>query len=332
MKKIKFLLLSILIVAILLPFASCSKNHRSLMKIPTQSENFSKEFVDSFFDEYICRDLQLYYLKIEPYEVRIDCDIEGVPDSRNSVDYYFLSTIVDVPRDQFIAVTAYSTFASAVLPFYSAPYVFQRKDAPTPMKDYTISSVSIVGASSIPLNFYTCYYFEREELLNYFEVFLNDQSTIIFSEYTREENLSFVNSLQDSYSRKAPDNIHVYKLGKPSDPVFYYLLFRFEEVENLVWFVPLYWDREENFYYGFSYYDVEVKIGDDGSKEYIYEEYSRLAPISEEAKQIIKGAINLTYPFPQNDTKQTTPDPTDPENTTFPDIKTPDSFLPDESN
>ena len=160
---------------------SCSKNES---RIPKTSDNFTQEFMDVFLMDYCLADPQLYYISMLPYEVRLDLVQSLLPGSPTTI---LISSITNVDQEQFVAVTHYNSIPS--LMGDSSSYVYQRQDAPNPMKDYTIFSISVVGSKSSPRQFVGSSDFEilQKQALNYFEAFIDSEYTEILAEYKAEE-------------------------------------------------------------------------------------------------------------------------------------------------
>lgn len=302
MMKIRRVNVLLILLALVLLLCSCDEASKVLAKIPYTSENFSQEFMDSFDSEYRLYDSNLYYLSANPFEVRTS-DYSGV--FQYDVEALILSTIKDVPKEEFVAVTHFGEFI--LMPGGGRDitcHVYQSKDAPVIMKDYTISSVSIIGWKLPPYwyvgsgssNFNKI----MDQAPNYFETFLESRRTAIVAEYTSDGHPEFIESLKNGYSNSTADKAiylttnTIYRIdeGDPNHEVYYSLLFRFEETDNLVWCVPIVKNRStEEWYYSFGYYEY-VPYTQSGGREYLrYEKVKYHAPISEEAKTIIREAI-----------------------------------------
>lgn len=297
MKHSKLMIVSVILV-VTLCFCSCEEMENA-KRIPETSENFSQEFVDSFVSEYRLYDPQLHYLTAEPYGVRLDASPQNMPQS-SGYSWLLVSPIHNVSKEQFVAVTCYG-FRSNVIGVMPKVRVYQKKDAPVPMKDYTVSSVSVVRTSAYPSNFYSSAIFEdfEKEVLNYMEVFLESKYTEILAEFQLEEDQELIHSLRQSYHHTIPYNLYFNWVCTGEDErrldVGYYLLFRFEETENLVWYVPIYEDDtpERNLYYKYVYYDVTTKTQTDGTEFFSYKENKVFAPISEDVAEILRDLMGI---------------------------------------
>lgn len=251
MKIRKIIILS---MAFVLTFGLCScsvirEENKMLSKIPYTSENFSQEFMDQFDSKYRLYDNNLYYLSANLFEVRTS-DYSGV--FKYDVDTLLISTIENVPRDEFVAVTHRGQQPIMGGRHYYS-HVYQTNYAPVPMRDYTISSVSIIGWKLPPFwyvgsgssNFNKI----MDQAPNYFETFLESRRTAIVAEYTSDDHPEFIESLKNGYSNSTADKAiylttnNIYRIDEgdpnPENTVYYSLLFRFEETDNLVWCVPI---------------------------------------------------------------------------------------------
>ena len=285
----------ILLFAMVLTLFSCSKNES---RIPKTSDNFTQEFMDVFLMDYCLADPQLYYISMLPYEVRLDLVQSLLPGSPTTI---LISSITNVDQEQFVAVTHYNSIPS--LMGDSSSYVYQRQDAPNPMKDYTIFSISVVGSKSSPRQFVGSSDFEilQKQALNYFEAFIDSEYTEILAEYKAEVFSTLVTSLRESYNNTSPNDLSVNQIftcdegdTRRETAVYYYLLFKFKETDSLVWFVPIFIDNitGEQLYYGYDYYDTTLKTTEAGEKYLHYEKISVLAPISDEIALILRDVIH----------------------------------------
>lgn len=127
----KKLLVLLVILVLCIQLFSCNRN-----RLPLTSDNFSKDFVNSFSDNYRLVDPQLAYVTASPWEVEIKAKDD------QDADRLYLSLIDNVDKAQFISVTErYDVYMGA--PGYSL-FVYQAQNAPTPMKDWTIKSIKIL--------------------------------------------------------------------------------------------------------------------------------------------------------------------------------------------
>jgi hypothetical protein len=276
--KIITLIITFLMVFVLaLELCSCSKK----TKLPHTSDNFSQEFMDSFMLEYRLYDSNLYYTSRNAFEVELrnikiyDPEILG---NARIVEQLHIASIKNVSEEEFVAVEHIGGFVP--MPgggTQYAYYVYQRNDAPVPMKDYTISSVSIIGS------------IKRPETINT-EKFSGGEGDLILAEYSSDDMI--INSLKDSYDNAILDDTETYNICWPSNNIlcatYFYLLFEFEEVENLVWFVPIVEDTSNNLYYLYSYYDKIKEKDREGNEYWSYQELRYLAPISGEIVETIR--------------------------------------------
>ncbi len=299
MKRIKLLIIPITLILIL-TLVSCSFERDDALKIPKSSDNFSEDFMDSFLLDYSLSDPHLYYFTASPIEVNKYHNLGNLP---NGAYDLYLARIDDLPKEQFVAVADQRdkpTFEG-----YGSVFVYQRYDAPVPMRDFTVSSVSVLESIAAPDQDVQVYDLRSisDGVQNYLDTFFKEENTIIYAEYTAEEHPTIVSDLQSAYSKAIPLKGTV-RTGEmrpwhsmPNNGnamVSCYLLFKFEETDNLVWMVDLVKrteNEETNYYYFYSYYDVTPKTNEDG-KEYLdYEKKKVLAPISPEVAEILMANI-----------------------------------------
>lgn len=188
---------------------------------PSASENFSEEFCDNFFENYTpCANLA--YRNASPFEVAI----------RMEDDRYCLALLPDTDKSQFLAMVweeKPSMGASA-----SVPYLVKGNNAPDPMSDWTVESVSIfVTENSFPGRY-------RGEHQSWMTDFLQENnSTRVLGSWQGEEN-SIVKNVQNTYravlsaENDTPSDL-VSIHGKTDVGRQYYLVVTFRENQNIVW-------------------------------------------------------------------------------------------------
>ena len=140
MKKI---CLFAMIISILFTFFSCSAKPL----LPKYSETFDKDFVDSFFEEYTLRDLQLRYFSAAPYEVEIKQNLKN-----GKIFYWRLAELQNVDKKDYLAVTLGIDDAVLFMGYTRCDYfcVYQNVESQNPIEEWTIKSVSLVKGYTPP--------------------------------------------------------------------------------------------------------------------------------------------------------------------------------------
>ena len=266
----KKLLVLLVILVLCIQLFSCNR-------LPLTSDNFSKDFVNSFSDNYRLVDPQLAYVTASPWEVEIKTKDD------QDADRLYLSLIDNVDKAQFISVTErYDAYMGA--PGYSL-FVYQAQNAPTPMKDWTIKSIKILETTQFADS-------EENVLLlsaKYMETILS-YSTVIRT-YDNDTGSDFLDMMKNAYSTaekferyQSPATRVTRSSGQPSDLNYliknYSLLIEFNECDNIIWHSYLCEDSE-NLYFECTTYgveDVERKV-------------FSLAKIDDEYKEEIRGLI-----------------------------------------
>ncbi|MBE6596738.1 MAG: hypothetical protein E7641_03610 [Ruminococcaceae bacterium] len=258
---------------------------------------------------------------MKPYEVRYDNRVGGRFGTMPFSTYtYLISSIPNVNKDHFVAVTIYSPHGGGFAE-PSQNYVFQKEDAPTPIKDYTVSSVSVVGYRFSP-----GYYFGRtsdfetlqDQAINYFKSFLENENTKIFAEYKAEDYPELISALQEGFTNaisanKYDSNIkRIYTCDegdtRGETNIYYSLLFRFNEAENLVWLVSLSKDtKTDTLCYRYTNYsNYSVKTLENGDLYTEAEEKNFCAPIPDDIAAILSSNWAGLYSPDSQDTEATT--------------------------
>lgn len=254
MKRVVLLLLSVLICL------SCTACR--VTELPDHSDNFDREFIESFFENYSLADPQLSYFSASPWEAEFG----------DGNTQHLLSLIDDADPSEFVSVTEY-TF------FIGAPYVtfgvYQSADAPTPMKDWTIESITLLSGY-LPLTPTDANEVSEEDFARKpmeYNLSVSEEIKV----FSRKEFRDFLNSIADSYETPNPSQGRnfksVYKYEEDGLPgksweeyTYYYLLVRFEENSNIVWLTELYHeDGELYFTHGANQYEY-CALGSDLSQ------------------------------------------------------------------
>jgi len=275
MKKTIFLLTILLSFSM---FVSCTFD---ISTTPIYSDNFDEDFVSSFFQNYEIVDFQLGYLSASPCEAEIICDSHSM-----DIDNLKLAVIDETDIKMFVS----GTQVKRTLPignggFTTDTYVYQSKNAPVPMKDWTIKSISIT-ASSWP-------YPKSGNGTNYKNISENmmqqhlDSSNILCV-YNANMDSEFINGIKDAYLNsecidayeismlekeiRSEDQLHV------ADVKYYKLFITFEENSNIVWYADLYKSGSEILFIC-------------GTAEYAFDINQRYGKISDEFAEQIKELL-----------------------------------------
>ncbi len=253
MKKI-----GICFIVILLCFSLCS-----CYDYPFTSENFDWDFQESFFHRYFMLDPQLLYIEASPWEIELLAPPKPSHNYSNANRFY-LSVIKDTPKEEFVAVTERYTEGIGADGYEYR--VFQREDAPVPMRDWTIKSISVfyyIGEHPFPQVIE-----EHEEWAQ------NPLGKSLFASggiiktYTQADAAEFLASFSESYQNKTDGGIILERneILSAIQEEFntwstYGLLVHFEENDNLVWCVELNWHNDSlacklSFYEPLKRYDT----------------------------------------------------------------------------
>ena len=235
MKRV-FVLLVILVLCTQL--FSCNSNN-----LPLTSDNFPKDFVNSFSDNYRMIDPQLAYVTASPWEVEIKF---------NSDERLYLSLIDNVNKAQFISGTERKDYYKGA-PSYSV-FVYQTSDSPIPMNDWTIKSIRFLEI--------TPFADTKENVLlrseKYMETILAS-STVL---HTYNDNDSdFFHMIKSAYStsetfERRPSMIRGTNSNQPDYLRYYSLLIEFNESDNIIWHSYLFEDSD-NLYFDCTTYDAD---------------------------------------------------------------------------
>ena len=263
MKNIVVLLL---IIVLCTQLFSCQKN-----SLPSTSDNFSKDFVNSFLDNYRLVDPQLAYVTASPWEI----EIKG---NNHEKLYYYLALIDNVDREQFISVTERKDYYMGA-PSYRL-FVYQTSAAPTPMKDWTIKSIRVLEVPSFIDS-------EDNVLLhskNYRENIL--ASSTVLHTYDNNNASDFFDMIKNAYSmaetaeRLSSSITYADKTTEDHMLHFYSLLIEFNESDSIIWHSKLL-KASDNIYFECTTYDAN----DIDRKSF------SMAKIGEEYVEEIRGLI-----------------------------------------
>jgi len=265
----KKLLVLLVILVLCIQLFSCNR-------LPLTSDNFPKDFVNSFSDNYRLVDPQLVYVTASPWE------IETKAKDDQDADRLYLSLIDNVDKAQFISVTErYDYYMGA--PSYSV-LVYQTPNSPTPMKDWTIKSIKILETTQFADS--------EENVLLLSEKYMGTllaYSTVLRT-YDNNNGSDFLDMIKNAYSTAEKferysagitgTNRVIRSSGQPSYLLEYSLLIEFNECDNIIWHSYLCEDSE-NLYFECTTYDVEN----------VERKGFSIAKIDDEYKEEIRGLI-----------------------------------------
>lgn len=220
--------------------------------IPDYSDNFDEEFFEAFEDDYVYADNLAYYSASE-WEVEEEDDLNARVKYRFSVidgceDMSFVARSI-VNRSKFPALADVICHLE----------VYRRKDAPDPMTDWTIKSISVLALDNLQDINSTSYetdtdlrsvkatdgetYVTMEELyVDYMSLFDTDERRICT--FDRESDPKLMEMVKEGYANPIrPDNfrlLEIYPTANLTRSYDCYAVIRFEESDNIVWYCPLY--------------------------------------------------------------------------------------------
>ena len=261
MKKVLMLLLVIVLCA---QFFSCKRSN-----LPLTSDNFSKDFVNSFSDNYRLVDPQLAYVTASPWEVEIKV---------NNDERLYLSLIDNVDRTHFVSATERVDYYMGA-PSYEV-FVYQTSDAPIPMKDWTIKSIRVLEVTPIAET--------KENALSFSERFMEAllSSSTVLHTYDNNNGSDFLDMIKRAYLtaetlQSHPGIIRGTDSNQPNYLRYYSLLIEFNESDNIIWHSYLFEDSD-NIYFECTTYNA------DDVERYGFS----MAKISEEFVEEIRGLCN----------------------------------------
>ena len=261
MKKVFMLLL---VIVLFTQFFSCQRNN-----LPLTSDNFSQDFVSSFFDNYRLVDPQLAYVTASPREVEIKVDND---------EKLYLSLIDSVDKAQFVSVIEREDYYMGA-PSYNV-FVYQTSDAPTPMKDWTIKSIRVLEVTPIAET--------EENALSFSERYMEAllSSSTVLHTYDNNNGSDFLDMIKSAYLtaetlQSHPGIIRGTDSNQPNYLRYYSLLIEFNESDNIIWHSYLFEDSD-NIYFECTTYDA------DDVKRYGFS----MAKIDETFVEEIRGLCN----------------------------------------
>lgn len=231
--------------------------------LPLTSDNFSKDFVTGFSDNYRLVDPQLAYVTASPWEVEIKV---------NNDERLYLSLIDDVDKAQFVSVTERHDYYMDP-PSYRL-FVYQAPDAPTPMKDWTVKRVRVLEVTPIADT--------KEDAVSFSEKYteaLLGSSDVLYT-YDNDNGSDFLDMIKSAYLaaetlQSHPGMIRGTDSDQPDYLRYYSLLIEFNENDNIVWHSYLFEDSDDIYFEctAYSADDVDrngfsmAKISDEFAEE-----------------------------------------------------------------
>ena len=221
-------------------------------EIPDHSDNFDEDFFDSFEEDYVYASNLAYYSASE-WEAEEECDHEYA-----RVRYRF--SMIDGCEDKtFVARSIVNRSKFPALADVTCNLeIFRHKDAPDPMIDWTIKSVSIIALDSMETVGTTTYetatdlrhtnqisgktYITMEDLyVNYMSLYDTEERRLCT--FDRESDPELMEMIKEGYASPVhPEDKRRLELNPQNSPNNYdcYAVIRFEENENIVYYCPLY--------------------------------------------------------------------------------------------
>lgn len=231
--------------------------------IPDHSDNFDEKFFESFEENYVYSSNLAYY-SASKWEAEEECDHESA-----RVRYRF--SMIDGAEDkQFVARSLVNRSKFPALADVMCHLeVFRHKDAPDPMIDWTIKSVSIIALDSTETVGTTTYetdtdlrhtnritgkmYITMEDLyVNYMSLYDTDERRLCT--FDRESDPELMEMIKEGYASPLhPEDFRRLAIYPQNSSQSYdcYAVIRFEENENIVYYCPLYRNYESTeIYFG----------------------------------------------------------------------------------
>ena len=222
-------------------------------QVPDYSENFDEEFFKTFDEDYTF-DLRYAFYSASVWEAEEESESDGIR------AYKRFSMIDGFENKEFIAVsnTKRDRFPSLECS-YSWVYVARHKDAPDPMKDWTVKSISVIasdkGHNPTETNYATATdakYAEQKSGKSYItleqlavsQMSLFDTEEYRICTFDREHDAELLDAFIESYYSPTRIESFTDKLGLTgvSDTfgTEFYIIVHFEESDNIVWFDQLF--------------------------------------------------------------------------------------------
>ncbi len=220
-------------------------------KIPDHSDNFDEEFFESFDEDYVYESYLGYYSASE-WEAEEECDNEFA-----RVKYRF-SMIDGFEDKQFIARSrVHRSKFPALADVYCDLEIFRHKDAPDPIKDWTIKSFSVILVDFLCNLGTTVYETDTDtknheqnskqklftlEQLSVGHMSLFDTEARCICTFDRENDPAFIEMIEKGYAepRRVTEFGSLSHTPRNSGTRYdCYAVIRFEESDNIVWYCPI---------------------------------------------------------------------------------------------
>ena len=230
-------------------------------RVPDYSESFDEEFISSFEDNY-APDYHLGYYSASKWEAEIE--------EKNEISKhkYRFSLIEEVDNKEFVVRSHVSRSKfPALADVYCSLDVYRHKDAPNPMTDWTIKSVSVIALDFHEYLSSSNYETETDaknmkdpksyiifEELAVKQMSLFDNADRRVCEFDRENDPALIEMIEKSYVSPVKSVIshsltHQIKNNGKLQDLNYYIVIRFEENDNIVWSDKLESDPDYNILY-----------------------------------------------------------------------------------
>ena len=217
-------------------------------QVPDYSENFDEDFFKTFDEDYTF-DLRYAFYSASVWEAEEESESDGIR------AYKRFSMINGFENKEFIAVsnTKRDRFPSLECS-YSWVYVARHKDAPDPMKDWTVKSISVIasdkGHNPTETNYATATdarYAEQKngksyitlEQLSVSQMSLFDTEEYRICTFDREHDAELLYAFIESYYSPTPTDDFTDTFGltgiTETFGTDFYIIVRFEESDNIVW-------------------------------------------------------------------------------------------------
>ena len=243
MKKVLIVALAFLLLIVSL--VGCT--NRNLYESPEINQTFSDEFLDTFLDNYSVRDPNLYYYTAEEYGGLIArSEIEQKLNIEHSLfDDLLLAKIDDADMDQFMLGTRYIEKLNLNLLGHGEEahcYVYSHKDAPDPIKDWTVKSIELYTVSERASDHY--FSDTDNDYQQGFGTYLKNEGKIIHSWENNEDNQAFISDVLSAIKSESNNTFDYFPFQdciSPNSPVhkYTYIVISFKECSGIVWAADL---------------------------------------------------------------------------------------------
>ena len=217
-------------------------------RIPDHSDNFDEEFFKTYEEDYIIDNRYAFY-SASGWEAEEESKKDDIR------TYKRFSMIDGFENKEFISVSHSQRQSFPILESgYCWIYVARHKDAPDPMKDWTIKSISIIASDKGHMPSETNYetatdakYAEQKnnksyitlEQLSVRQMSLFDTEEFRICTFNRENDALLLDTFIESYYSPTQSDSFSDAFGLTGKPdtfgTDFYLIVRFEESDNIVW-------------------------------------------------------------------------------------------------